>query len=199
MAYKISSVLNRKTKDVKKISKTKIAVTYATALLDAALQKKNAAKVFADVLALREAASKDAEFAKYMVCPLWKDEDKLSVLTQVAKKLKLSDETLRCLDVIYQNCRFGDLLPILDEFVHLYYRHNNVAEVEVESVKKLSSAQDKKLVGVLEKLLGQKVTVAYKICPELIGGLKVRFGSEMFDDTVAAKLSRLEIMMKGEE
>ncbi len=47
--------------------------------------------------------------------------------------------------------------------------------------------------------MGQKVTVAYKICPELIGGLKVRFGSEMFDDTVAAKLSRLEIMMKGEE
>ncbi len=120
MACKISSVWNRKTKDVKKISKTKIAVTYATALLDAALQKKSAAKVFADVLALREAAGKDAEFAKYMVCPLWKDEDKLSVLTQVAKKLKLSDETLRCLARRFQNRRFCDLLPLFEAFVPLY-------------------------------------------------------------------------------
>ena len=184
---------------MKKISKAKIAVTYATALLDAAAEKKAVAKVFADVLKLREAVSGDAAFVKYMANPLWPEMDKRAVLAETAKKLKLSAETLRCLDIIHENRRFGDLLPILDEFVHLYYLRSNIAEVQVESVKKLSSAQDKKLLSVLEKLLQQKVVLNYKIYPELIGGLKIRVGSEMFDDTVASKLNRLEIMMKGEE
>ena len=176
---------------MKKISKAKIAVTYATALLDAAAEKKAADKVFADVLRLREAVSGDAEFVKYMANPLWPEADKRAVLSETAKKLKLSAETLRCLDIVHENRRFGEMLPILDEFVHLYYLRSNVAEVEVESVKKLSSA--------LEKLLKRKVVLNYKIYPELIGGLRVRVGSEMFDDTVASKLNRLEIMMKGEE
>ena len=184
---------------MKKISKAKIAATYATALWEAAAEKKASARIFADVLALRGAAEGDAEFVKYMANPLWPDADKRAVLAETAKKLKLADETLRCLDIILDNRRFGELLPILNEFVHLYYRRNGIAEVEVDSVKKLSAAQDKKLVSALEKKLKQKVSVAYKVCPELIGGLRIRFGSEMFDDTVASKLNRMEIMMKGEE
>lgn len=184
---------------MKKISKAKIAVTYATALLDAATEKKAADKVFADVLRLREAVGGDAEFVKYMANPLWPEADKRAVLSETAKKLKLSAETLRCLDIVHENRRFGEMLPILDEFVHLYYLRSNVAEVEVESVKKLSSAQDKKLSSALEELLKRKVVLNYKIYSELIGGLRVRVGSEMFDDTVASKLNRLEIMMKGEE
>lgn len=184
---------------MKKISKAKIAMTYATALWEAASEKKAADKVFAEVLRLRGAVSEDDEFVKYMANPLWSDADKRAALSAAAKKLKLSAETLRCLDIILENRRFGELLPILDEFVHLYYRRSGIAEVEVDSVKKLSAAQDKKLVAMLEKRLKQKVSVAYKICPELIGGLRIRFGSEMFDDTVASKLNRMEIMMKGEE
>ena len=184
---------------MKKISKTKIAVTYAAALLDAATQKKAQTKVFADVLALRDVLKASADLVDYLTNPLWSESDKKSVLNETAKKMKLSAETLRCLDIIYENRRFGELALILDEFVHLYYRQNNIAEVYVDSAKKLSAVQDKKLVATLEKLLAKKVAIAYNIYPELIGGLRVRAGSLMFDDTVASKLNRLEIMMKGEE
>lgn len=70
-------------------------------------------------------------------------------------------------------------------------------EVEVESVKELSAAQDKKLQANLEKVLGKKVVVSYKIRPELIGGLRIKFGSEMIDNSVISKLNRLENVMKG--
>lgn len=184
---------------MKKISKAKIAVTYATALLEAAVEKKAAARVFADVSQLREALGAGQELVKYMANPLYGEADKTAVLTEVCKKLKLTETTLNCLHIVQENRRFGDLLPILDAFVHLYYQREGIVEVEVESVQKLSAAQDKKLSAVLEKQLQKKIVLVHKIYPELIGGLKVRFGSEMFDDTVAAKLNRLEIMMKGEE
>lgn len=46
-------------------------------------------------------------------------------------------------------------------------------------------------------MLSQKVVVNYEICPEILGGLIVKFGSSMIDDSIRGKLNRLEIMMKG--
>ena len=70
-------------------------------------------------------------------------------------------------------------------------------EVEVETVKQLSATQNKKLQQNLEKMLDKKVVVTYKITPELIGGLRIKFGSEMIDNSLVSKLNRLEIEMKG--
>ncbi len=183
---------------MKKISKTKIAATYAQALLEAAVEKKTLTKVFADITALREAMVSDTELVKYMTNPLWGEADKQSVLAEIAKKLKLTTETANALVTIWQNRRFAELPLILEEFVHLYYRHQNMAEAEVESAVKLTAAQTKKISAVLEQKMQQQIVLKVKILPELIGGLRIKIGSKMFDDTIAAKLNRLEIMMKGE-
>lgn len=122
---------------------------------------------------------------------------KKSALKEIAARLKVSDETLGCLDVIADNNRFAEFKLILEAFVRLYYERHNVEEVEVQSAKKLSAAQDKKLVSVLEKKIGKKVVVNYVLNPDLLGGLRVSYGSNMIDDSVSGKLNRLEIMMKG--
>ena len=70
-------------------------------------------------------------------------------------------------------------------------------EVEVQSAGALSPAQDKSLTAALEKMLSGKVVVNYQIRPEILGGLIVKFGSSMIDDSICGKLNRLEIMMKG--
>ncbi len=167
---------------MKKNSKTKIAMTYATALYDAAAENKVEAKVFADVEKLSTLVAKD---------------DKKDVLMKISTKLGWSEDTLRCLEIVSENRRFRELPQILSEFVHVYYTRHNVVEVSVESVKKLSAAQDKKLQAQLEKFLNKKIVVSYKIAPELIGGLRIKFGSEMIDNSILSKLNRLENVMKG--
>ncbi len=182
---------------MKKVSKAKIAATYAEALLEAVPDRKTADKVFADAERLRGAAA--GELAAYMANPLWPESDKRAVLEQTADKLKLAPTTRNFLRAVAENKRFAELPEMLDSFVHAYYRRLKIAEAEVESAQKLSAAQVKKLTVALEDRLAQKVAISFKVSPELIGGLRVRIGSEMFDDTLAAKLSRLEIMLKGEE
>lgn len=183
---------------MKKISKAKIATTYATALYQAALEQDCSDKVFEDVQKLAKALEKEPQFIAYMANPLHSDKDKISLLADVAQKAKLDRETQRCLNIVLENGRFAELPQILKSFEHLYYQKNNIAEVEVDSVKSLSAEQDKKLKDALEKLLGRKTVVTYAIKPDILGGLRVRFGSDMIDDTLARKLNRLEIMMKGE-
>ena len=75
-------------------------------------------------------------------------------------------------------------------------KNGNVKEgVRVHKAK--TSAKKKSLTANLEKMLSKKVVVNYEICPEILGGLIVKFGSSMIDDSIRGKLNRLEIMMKG--
>lgn len=182
---------------MKKDSKTKIARVYALALYEAAEEKKAVEKVSEDIIKLHEIISADADIVKNLANPLWSVEDKISALKTVAAKLKLDAETLTCLNLIAENGRFAELAQILGEFKHIYYAKHQIAEVEVGTVKALSAAQDKKLRANLEKMLSSKVVVKYQIKPELLGGLVIKFNSNMIDDSLRSKLNRLELVMKG--
>lgn len=184
---------------MKKDSKTKIAAIYSLALYEAAEERKAVDKVNADIATLLSVVDEDKDFLKYFTNPLWDLAAKKSTLKEIAKKIKIKEETLSCLDVIADNNRFAEFKLILEAFRRLYYVKHNIAEVEVQSVKTLNSVQDKKLNSTLEKMLGKKVVVNYVLNPELLGGLRVRYGSNMIDDSIQGKLNRLEIMMKGRQ
>ncbi len=182
---------------MKKISKAKIISTYADALYGAAEEKNAVSRVFEDVKRLSDIFRSDETLVKYLANPVWNLESKKQALAEIAEKLKLDKETLNCLDIIASNNRFAELLPILDEFTHIWYRKSGIVEVEVQSADVLSPIQDKNLTAALEKMLSGKVVVNYQIRPEILGGLIVKFGSSMIDDSIRGKLNRLEIMMKG--
>lgn len=184
---------------MKKVSKAKTAAVYARALYAAAAETKAADAVLDDVRKFLEVLAEDRSIVAHLANPVWDEADKKTALRDVAHKMKWNADTLRCLEVIADNRRFRVLPQILEEFIHIYYREHGIAEVEVGSVKPLSASQDKRLRSALEKMLNGKVFVTYKVMPELIGGLRIKFGSEMIDNTLASKLNRLENVMKGEQ
>ncbi len=182
---------------MKKDSKSKIASVYAEALYGAAEELKAVAKVHGDVLTLIKVIKEEENFAKSFANPLWNADSKKSALKEIASKLKLSKESLNCLDIIADNNRFAEIEQILDAFVHLYYKKQNITEISVDSVKKLTDKQNEKVLQMLEQKFGKKIVVNYNIVPELLGGLRIQYGSTMIDDSVLGKLNRLEMMMKG--
>lgn len=182
---------------VKKSSKSKTARVYSTALYEAAKKSKCLEKVRDDVVELRNLFTQNTVLRDYLVSPLWKDEDKFDVLKKSAAVLGLNKETLSCMQIVVENRRSADLSAIWEDFIKLYYERKGVAEVEVETAQKLSVSQNGRLQKVLEKILAAPVVVKYHINPAVLGGLRIRCGSKMFDDTLSAKLNYLEKVMKG--
>ena len=182
---------------MKKLSKTKIITTYALSLYQASEKTTSMSRVCKDVDLLREALAADNQIVALLANQVWKADSKREAIAEIAKKLKLCKETKSCLDILADNGRMAELPAILDEFKHIYYRRHNVEEVEVQTVKALSAAQNKKLKTLLEKKFDKEVLIHYTIKPELLGGLVVKYGSSMADDSVIGKLNRLEIIMKG--
>ena len=182
---------------MKKVSKSKIATTYALALYEAAADKKAVSKVYDDIKKLQAEISIDTYFIKCFANPLWPSESKIDALQTISSKMKFVAETRNCLKIIIEIGRFAEFSEILQEFVHIYHQKNNILEVEVQSAQNLSSAQAKRLEAILEKNLNKKVLVSYLVKPEIIGGLKVKYGSNMVDDSILGKLNRIEQAMKG--
>jgi len=182
---------------LKKVSKTKIAHVYATALYEAAVESKSVEKVKNDVSELRNLLRENNDFAAYLENPLWTQQDKSDVLQKSAKALKLGDETLSCLNVVVENGRIADLSLILSDFEKIYNAKNDIAKVDVETIKKLSASQDAKLKKVMGKILDKQVEINYIINDKILGGLRVQCGSKMYDNSLINKLNYLENIMKG--
>ena len=182
---------------MKKISKAKLAKTYALALYEAAAERKSVEKIWNDVLKLQTFLKDDVSFSSYLSSPLWEEKDKEDVLKKTAQVLKLDEETLQCLQIVSENHRIVELPLILEYFKQIYYQKSNVAEVVVETIQPLSAVQNKKLSALLEKFFAKKVVIDYQINPSILGGLRLKCESEMIDDSLSAKLNYLENLMKG--
>lgn len=182
---------------MKSRSKSQIASTYALALYEAAEGKKAVPSVLKDVRSLISEIKKFPDFTKYFANPIWETASKKAALKEIATKLNFSKQTLNCLDIIADNNRFAELPLILAEFVHIHNEKSGIVEIMVKTTKPLSVSQNKKLMDNMEKMLGKKVLIEYEISPEILGGLQIKFGSNMIDDTILGKLNRLEQIMKG--
>ena len=177
---------------VKKISKNKQAHTYALALLEASKDKKTCKKVFEEVSAILESINNDGETWKTLSSHSVTQSAQQEIISSICKKLKLSVTTTNTLKVISENKKLCILDDILKEFISLYYKDNDIIEVNVCSALKLSSDLDKKLKSALENKLNSKIVIKYEIKPEILGGLRISYNSFLIDDTLQTKLANIK-------
>ena len=64
-------------------------------------------------------------------------------------------------------------------------------KVTVESAVELDDAARQQVVGKLSGQYGPDLDIQYKINAELIGGLRIRVGDDVFDGSVDGRLKRL--------
>jgi F-type H+-transporting ATPase subunit delta len=62
----------------------------------------------------------------------------------------------------------------------------------LESAIELSPAQQAEVSASLERIYGKGLNISFAQNPSLIGGLRVRVGSDVYDGSVAARLEELE-------
>lgn len=176
---------------VKKISKNKQAKTYALAWLEASKDNKVNKKIFEEVKTLQNSFNSDKNLWKIFSMPNINLNRQLEIISEICKKLKFSTITTNTLKIIATNNKLNILDLILDEFINMYYKDNNITEVDVCSAVELTSSQKNKLKKALEKRVNSEIILNYEIKPEILGGLKISYNSFLIDDTLQTKLSNI--------
>ena len=182
---------------MKQDSKNKLALAYARAWFAAAGEAKREEEVWQDVKRLAAALAEDGRIIGMLRNPLWKVEAKKEAACEIGQKLELAEVSTHALETAAENNRLSLLPEILSAYERIYYEEADIVEVRVSTAMPLSAEQGSRLIAALEKRLGKKVVVKYKIAPEILGGLLVEYGSAMFDDSLKGKLTKLELLMTG--
>jgi F-type H+-transporting ATPase subunit delta len=83
---------------------------------------------------------------------------------------------------------FRGILSALKRLVRLELERRHVV---VESAAPLGVIEQQRVVSGLVAKYGDDLTFEYRVTPELLGGLKVRVGNDVFDGSVKGRLDRL--------
>lgn len=81
---------------------------------------------------------------------------------------------------------------ILSHFQRLLKLYLDRQAARVESAQPLDPDQQSKVMGSLNRLYGQGLNVAFSVNPDLIAGMRLQVGSDVFDGTIRTRLKELQ-------
>ena len=83
-------------------------------------------------------------------------------------------------------------IEVLSRFSHLVKLDVERHTARVESAVPLPADLQAKVKGRLQKIYGAGVEITYDRNPALIGGLRVKVGSDLYDGSIRNRLEKLE-------
>jgi F-type H+-transporting ATPase subunit delta len=126
--------------------------------------------------------------------------------------MKISKQARRDAKALFQSCRSNGVLHenkvrevvqkvlaakprgymgVLQHFQRLVKLDIDRRTARIESATPLSSAQQNELNGALARQYGQGLLISFEHNPALLGGLRIKVGSDVVDATVQGRLDAL--------
>lgn len=98
---------------------------------------------------------------------------------------------------VFAILKFSTEAP-LEETLELYRQIKNkwLILAEITTAKSLTPSQKTKVEEYITASLGDKICFLYEVDPKLLGGIKVRVGDNVFDESIMAKIR--DITVKGD-
>ena len=173
------------------------AKRYATAFLDLAESQGKMVDVRADVAALDAILKESSDFIKFIHNPLLSRQDQTKALMALSEKMGFQALTRKFLGVVATNRRLPQLSGMVSAITADIARRNGEVTAEVTSAQPLSEAQTRSIEDALSKALNAKIYLKTFVDADLMGGLIVRVGSRLIDNSVRMRLERLHRALKS--
>lgn len=173
-----------------------ISGRYATALFELAKDAKKLDDLESDATALSAALDDSSDLSSMITSPVYSRDQQGDAITAVAKAMKLSELTTNTLRLMATKRRLFALPAMLASIKALIAEDKGEVTAEVSVAKPLTAAQSKELAAALKKAVGKDVNIETTVDKSLIGGLVVKVGSRMIDNSIRAKLNKLQNVMK---
>lgn len=174
-----------------------LAGRYAVALFELARDQDALDAVAGDLGDLRAMLQESADLRRLIESPVLSREEQGRAVTALAERAGFAELTRQFLGLLAHKRRLFALPEVITAYLAMLGEHKGEVSAEVISAVALSDDQLAAVKEQLSKAVGQSVTLATAVDPDLLGGLVVRVGSRMLDASLRTKLQRLETAMKG--
>jgi F-type H+-transporting ATPase subunit delta len=175
---------------------TEVGERYAQALFDLALDTGAVEQVRTDMDGLGRLIGESAEFKRMLASPAFASEDKAKALAAIADKGGLNTVTKKFLGLLAENRRAAALSAVIAGYRRLHDKHRGVVAATVTTAVPLTPEQQKGIASALAQALGKAPEITTAVDPSILGGVKVRVGSRLFDASLKTRLDSLKFALK---
>lgn len=173
---------------------SRAAHRYAKALLSLASEKNQLQEVDEDMRLIHQTIKDSKDLRLLLKSPIIKSDLKLSSLKEIFKEVSAQSKQL--FEVLIANKRINLLPQVVQAFIALVNKMNNVTTAEVITAIPLTGELEKKVLRKIKELTGNEATLKKKVDKELLGGFLLRIGDLQYDASISGKLNNLKHTLK---
>ena len=132
-----------------------------------------------------------ADLREVFLDPSFPVAQKVAILDKLNVRLKMAQPVRNFIAVLINHDRMDAFDEVLADFRHEMNARLNIAEVEVTTARKLDEGEQKSLEAQIAELAKSAISAKFRDDPSLVGGVIVRIGSTVYDDSIRGRLNRL--------
>jgi F-type H+-transporting ATPase subunit delta len=173
-----------------------VGLRYAQALFELAKSQGDLRTVEADLKSLKAMRAESADLRTLIASPAFDAEEKGNGLAAIADAAGFSATTRKFLGLVAANRRANALPGMIAAFEKLAAEDRGAVSAEVVTAMPLTAAQTQSLAAALRTALGKDPEIDTRVDPAILGGLKVRVGSRLYDASLKSRLDSLKFALK---
>lgn len=171
------------------------AKRYAKGLLQVGIETGKLEAIRSDMQYIRDAVKSAPMLQKVLNSPIVKEEKKKAIVEEVLSG-KVTDITLKLVEILAQKNRFGLLYTVATSFQEIYNQHAGILEITITTAFDLDKNQIDSMVKAMEKSTGKMIQHTIKTDKNLIGGVAIKYGDTVIDGSVRNKLEQLTALLQ---
>ena len=181
---------------------TGLAERYALALLGLADDKRQGEpgaldRIAADLESLLGLWQHDAGFRAFVADPRLGSADQKSGAFAILDRAGIGTEVRNLVGVLIVNRRLGLLATVASAFGAKLAERRGQQVAHVTTAHGLTDTQRAQIAARLTEAGFSGVKLDETVNPSILGGLIIRIGSRLYDNSIKSKLQRLQYVMKG--
>jgi F-type H+-transporting ATPase subunit delta len=174
-----------------------MAGRYATALFELALEANALGSVAENLDRFEALVSESADLARLVRSPVFSADEQVKALSVVLDSAGIRGLAAQFLKLVASNRRLFAVRDMIKGYRALVAGHKGEVTAEVTLADRPSDSQLAAIKEALAAVTKKDVKVDLRIDPAIIGGLIVKLGSRMVDNSLRTKLNAIKYAMKG--
>lgn len=166
-------------------------------MFELTLEKGILSEVCEEITEIEQIWKENADLAEVMLHPRITVSEKVDIIRNIFEG-RASEIVIGFLVAVVEKGRISELCNIIEYFTDRVREYNHVGVAYVSSAIELNDEQknnvEKRLIDVTDY---EKFEMNYSVDPELIGGMVIRIGDRVLDNSIKQKLNAMSRSLSG--
>jgi F-type H+-transporting ATPase subunit delta len=168
-----------------------IARSYARAFSDTLPDAAALRRAEAELLELGRALRASDELREFLAAPLVSQELKRETVDKILGAAGASSACRRFVALLVARHRALLAPEIAEELSALVRERLGIVDAEVVSARPLDAGLETQARAALARLTGSEVRATFRVDPAIVGGLRARVGTTIYDGSLRRQLDRM--------